>query len=75
MSDRALVKLQYDVAEHLELICKLFTKRPKITIVIRNPELDGEGRDADVVLTDDDFDLAIAAINRLRQRAPVGVKP
>jgi hypothetical protein len=67
-----LVNLQAEVAEHLEEICKLFKQRPKITIVIRTPWIEAEGKDGDVVLTDDDFDLAIAAINRLRDRLPVG---
>ena len=65
-SDKLLV-LRSQVADHLEEICKLFTKRPKITIVIRTPWIDDGG----VVLTDYDFDAAIAEINRLRERQPV----
>jgi hypothetical protein len=67
----ALINLQKRVAGHLEEICKMFTQRPKITIVIRTPWLDEAGKDGDVVLTDDDFDMAIAAINRLRGRKPI----
>lgn len=63
-----LENLKFEVADHLEEICKLFTQRPKITIVIRTPWL--VGQDGDVILSDDDFDLAIAAINRLRERTP-----
>jgi len=69
MSD-SLVKLQNDVADHLEQIAALFVQRPKITIVIRTPWLE-EGKDGGVVLSDDDFDAAIAEINRLRNRKPV----
>jgi hypothetical protein len=68
-----LIELQSQIAEHLEAICKLFTQRPKITLVIRTPWLEAEGKEGGVVLTDDDFDLAIAEINKLRNR-PV-VKP
>jgi hypothetical protein len=67
-----LVALQSRIADHLEDICKMFTHRPKITIVIRMPWLEAEGKDGGVVLTDDDFDLAIAEINRLRDRKPLG---
>jgi hypothetical protein len=65
-----LIALQSVIADHLEDICKLFAQRPKITIVIRTPWLE----DGDVILSDDDFDLAIAAINRLRNRPPVGTE-
>lgn len=67
MTDK-LETLRADVADHLEEICKLFTQRPKITIVIRTPWL----KDGGVVLTDDDFDAAVGEINRLRNREPVG---
>jgi hypothetical protein len=50
----------------------MFTQRPKVTIVIRMPWITDAGKDGDVILTDDDFDLAIAAINRLRDRQPIG---
>jgi hypothetical protein len=59
--------LQRQVAEHLEDIASLFTQRPKITIVIRTPWI----ADGGVILTDDDFDAAIAEINRLREREPI----
>lgn len=71
MSTDTLVNLQANIADHLEKICKLFTQRPKITIVIRTPWLEAEGKEGDVILTDDDFDLAISAINKLRAREPV----
>jgi len=72
MAQDKLIQLQERVADHLESICRMFTQRPKITIVIRTPWIQDEGGDGDVVITDDDFDLAIAAINRLRDRKPVG---
>ena len=72
MADQVLLDLQDEVAGHLERISRLFKQRPKITIVIRTLWLEAEGKDGDVILSDDDFDAAIAAINRLRNRAPVG---
>lgn len=72
MARDVLVNLQAEVADHLEDICKLFTQRPKITIVIRTPWLDAQGMQGGVVLTDDDFDLAIAEINKLRTRPLAG---
>lgn len=66
-----LKNLQYEVADHLEAISKLFKRRPKITIVIRTPWIEADGKDGDVILSDDDFDLAISAINRLRERKPL----
>jgi hypothetical protein len=71
MSNTALVQLRADIAAHLEKIAAMFTQRPKITIVIRMPWLEAEGKDGGVVLSDDDFDAAIAEINRLRNRQPV----
>ena len=71
-SDSNMVALRDRIAYHLEAISKMFTQRPPITIVIRTPWLEAEGKDGDVVLTDDDFDLAIAAINKLRDRQPIG---
>jgi hypothetical protein len=71
MSSDLLLNLQAEIADHLEAISKLFKQRPKITIVIRTPWL-GPNKDGDVVISDDDFDLAIAAIQRLRDREPIG---
>jgi hypothetical protein len=72
MGEAKLIRLQQQIAYHLEQICTLFTHRPKITIVIRTPWITEAGGDGDVILTDDDFDAAIAAIERLRNRTPVG---
>ena len=70
MSDK-LIDLRDGIAYHLEKIAAMFTQRPKITLVVRTPWLDEEGKDGGVVLSDDDFDLAIAEINKLRDREPV----
>lgn len=72
MNDK-LVRLQNIISEHLENICTLFTQRPKITIVIRTPWIDAqEGKQGGIVISDDDYDAAIAEINKLRNKAPVG---
>jgi hypothetical protein len=70
MSDK-LIDLQDSIAYHLDKIAAMFTQRPKITLVVRTPWLDAEGKDGGVVIGDDDFDLAIAEINKLRAREPV----
>ena len=44
-------------SHHLEAIAKLF-KNPKITLLIRSPDLD----DGDVLLTDDDFASVTASL-------------
>lgn len=67
-----LRRLQENIADHLEEICKLFTQRPKITIVIRTPWIEGEG---DVVLSDDDFGAAITAIRKLQCSMTANVMP
>ena len=69
--DDVLLQLHSQVEQHLLEICKLFTQRPRITIVIRTPWLEAEGKEGDIILTDDNFELAIAAINRLRNRKPI----
>jgi hypothetical protein len=63
MSDK-LQNLHADISDYLEQISKLFKRGEgvKITIVIRMPKRENGG----VLLSDDDFDLAIAEIQRLR---------
>lgn len=56
--------LQAQIAAHLDDIGKLF-KNPKITLVVRNSDV----ADADVVLSDDDLELAIKAIRHLQENA------
>jgi hypothetical protein len=67
-SDQKLIALHERIDRHLNMIARLFTQRPKITIVIRTPWLDEQGKDGGVVLTDDDLDLAIAEINKFKLR-------
>jgi hypothetical protein len=64
MSNDKLLQVHGEISKHLEKISKLFTQRPKITIVIRTPWL----KDGGILLTDDEFDDAIAEIQRLRER-------
>ena len=66
MSDK-LERLHANISDKLNEIGGLFTEPPKITIVIRTPWLDDGG----VVLTNDDFDAAIAEIQRLRTKGTV----
>jgi len=68
MASDILIQARDKIAYHLEEICKLFKQRPKITIVIRTPWITEQGKDGGIVLSDDDFDLAIAEINRLRDK-------
>ena len=72
MSDQKLLRLQADIADHLERICDLFTQRPKITIIIRTPWLVGEG---DVVLTDDSAEEAITALRKLEASKTATITP
>ena len=64
-----LEKLRCRIADKLVDISAMF-ERPyetKITIVIRTPWLPDGG----VLISDDDFDAALAEIKRLREREPV----
>jgi hypothetical protein len=73
VSDK-LQNLHSQISEHLEQIAGLFKRDEgvKITIVIRMPKREDGG----VLLSDDDFDLAIAEIQRLRVSGEVtGAKP
>lgn len=44
-----------------------FRGRPKITLLVRHPDLEAAGKDADFVMTDDDLEKAIAALRRRAQ--------
>lgn len=68
MSEK-LQSLHADISERLEQIAKLFKRDEgvKITIVIRMPNR----KDGGVLLSDDDFDLAIAEIQRLRVKGEI----
>jgi hypothetical protein len=49
-----------DISHHLDAIRVYFTA-PKVTLLVRNPALD----DGDFLLTEDDLDLVIRALQRL----------
>lgn len=55
------MQLHDDLSRDLERIAKRFKPGAKLTLVVRHPSLS----DADVVLTDDDTEAAIAAIRKL----------
>jgi len=55
-----LRQLHYDLADDMARVARRF-KSCKVTLVVRNPDL----ADGDVVLTDDDPEMAIAAIRKL----------
>ena len=61
-----LVDLKDRIAHHADEIAKMF-KDPRVTIVVRAPSLP----DGDVVVTDDDLDAAIKAIERLKFRPAI----
>ena len=60
-----LEQLFFDLQADLDRISKRFV-RPKLTLVVRAPDLP----DGDVVIGDDDLDMAIAAIERMKHRQP-----
>ena len=64
-----LQQLQLDISEHLNQIAALFKEdaKLKLTLIIRTPELEDGG----VLISNDDFDAAIAEINRLKAKEPV----
>jgi hypothetical protein len=70
MADK-LTRVHADIADHLSQIAGLFTQEPKITIIIRTPWLEDGG----VLIGDDDIDLAIAEIQRLRAKEEQVLKP
>ncbi len=63
-------QLREDLSEDLNRIARRFKKNPKLTLVVRNPDL----ADGDVVLSNDDPELAIAAIRGLFARPETEVK-
>jgi len=63
-----LHQLHEDLCNDLERIAARFKSRPKITLLIRSPELP----DGDVLLSDDDLALAIKAILRMQEKVQPG---
>ena len=64
MTNKVLRELHENLSDDLDRIGRHFKNPVKITLIVRNP---GMG-DADVYLTDDDFELAIAAVRSLQAR-------
>ena len=63
MSKNVPIEAQMKISTHLEAIERMF-KAPKVTLVIRNPELE----DGDLIVTNDNFEDAIEAIKNLKDR-------
>ena len=57
-----LVNLHAEIANHAGEISDLFVRGAKVTILVRNPDLE----DADVLVTNDEIDSAIAALGKLK---------
>jgi hypothetical protein len=68
MKDK-LQQLHADISFRLNQIGELFKEdeEVKITLIVRTPKLEDGG----VLMSNDDFDAAIAEINRLRAKEPV----
>lgn len=45
-------------------VAMYFKGRPKITLLVRHPDLEAVGKDADFIMTDDDLEHAITALQR-----------
>jgi hypothetical protein len=70
MSD-AKARLHHTLCDHLERIAKLYTVRPRITLIIRVP-----GKpDQTVFLSDDNFNEAVAAVKYLYRNADYSAGP
>jgi hypothetical protein len=65
-----LLAVQEAVGGLLTEVAMHFKGRPKITLIVRHPALETEGKDADFVMTDDTLEQAIAALER---RAHAGI--
>ncbi len=63
MTTPVMQELFFALQDDLDRICRRF-KSPKVTLIVRAPELE----DGDVLIGNDDFDEAVAAINRLKAR-------
>jgi hypothetical protein len=59
-----LKKLHAEIANHCGQVARLFRPGVKVTILVRSP---AEG-DADVLVTDDQIDAAIAALAKLKEQ-------
>jgi hypothetical protein len=59
-----LAEVHAEVANHCGDIAELFKPGAKVSVLIRNPRLN----DGDMIVTDDDMDLVIAAVQRLKEK-------
>lgn len=59
-----LGQMHDNVSFHLNRIAENFKGIPKITLIVRNPAVEG---DADIVITNDTLDEAGAAIQRRKE--------
>ncbi len=67
---RFLEQLHDDLSADLAQIAARF-KNAKITLIVRSPDL----ADGDVVLTDDNLELAVAALRKLENKAMHVIEP
>jgi hypothetical protein len=61
-----------DIAQHCAEIAKLFKPGALVTVVVRNPGYGVDGS-ADMLISDDDPELVIKALEYLRQRRNVSL--
>lgn len=66
MNDDFKLRLQISIEQHLKRIERIVGKNYKLTLVARYAVDDG--KDADIVMTLDDFDKALATINKMKGR-------
>jgi hypothetical protein len=61
-------RLHDDLSDDLNRIARRFRTRVKLTLVVRQPDVEG---DAGIVIGNDDYELAIAEIRRQEQTGTV----
>lgn len=59
-----LINIHAEIANHCGDISDLFKPGVKVTVLVRNTKI----TDADVLVTDDEIDLMIAALLKLKQK-------
>lgn len=59
-----LRQVHAEVAEHAGQVADLFKPGARVTILIRNPQLE----DGDIVVSDDSMESVIAAVQRLKEK-------
>lgn len=52
-------------SEHLTAIARLW-KNPRVTLLVRSPDMEAEGKDADFIMTNDDLNAVAAMVDRRR---------